>query len=229
MAIAFRSKSQVIGTAQNATPTEPAGAASGDFFLGIAIVDTGAGATGTISLPSGWTTLRSLGVSPSGTFRYLSGYVIRGGSAPNLTFTMPRSDYREVHVAAWSGVDTTSPIDVLAAAVGTLTASTSKADPPSVAPVDTAALAIAIMWHWGGAPVSGGWLAPTNYTRRTGETAGSSSAVADRQLASGSVEDPGTFGGTPQGAEPSVADTFALKPAGGGASVAKMLAALGVG
>jgi len=210
VAIAFRSESHITpGSGTSPTVAEPSGATSGDFLLALFVVDSPGGTPG---LPSGWTSLNS-GASSNTHFRYEFGYIVRGGSAPSYTFTHTGTTYRELYVVCYSGVDAT-PIDSQGTEVKTSQTS-EKPDPPSTTAVDSAAMAIAAHLMWGGAPASGGWTAPTNYTLRSGNIGGCAGAIADRQLAAAGAENPGQFGGTPQAGDDGWAQTITLEPSSG--------------
>lgn len=226
MAIAFRAaNTAIVGTGTNPTATEPSGTASGDLLIATYAVDSPGGTPG---IPTGWTSLWS-GASFGTHFRYNICYIVRGGSAPSLTFTLTGSQYRELSILGLSGVDGTTPIDSSSTVVS-VGSTIILPDPPATTAVDSAAMAVVLMVFWGGAPASGGWTAPTNYTiRATTGSAGYGSAT--RQLAASGSEDPGKFGGSPIGSDDGVTMTLTLKPSagGGGGATDKQLAQLGVG
>lgn len=130
MAVAFRSESHAAegaGGSSNITiGAEPAGAANGDFFLGVVYWE---GVT-LSTPPSGWTALFT-GAYPSGVtiFNVWIGYIFRGGSAPSLTWGMSGTPtWQAANALAFTGVDTTLPVNGLQAAWGPATGTA--VDPP---------------------------------------------------------------------------------------------------
>jgi hypothetical protein len=100
MAVAYRSTA-ISGAASggNLTATEPTGAAAGDILLAVFCQDS---VTANICLPAGWHEIdKSATVS---SFTYVVGWIRRGNSAPDLTFTTnTAATYREVVIVALSG------------------------------------------------------------------------------------------------------------------------------
>lgn len=214
MAVAFRSESHDLANSTSATGTEPAGAASGDFILGLYVVNS----PGSIStIPAGWTAIINNDLSANGGFFLSLAYLIRGGSAPSYAFTHTGSTYRELWLAAYSGVDGTTPLDVTPPTFVETSNTTTKPDPPaSGASVTANAMALAVMNMWGNSPAGGGWTAQAGYTLRWGSVGGCTGAMAEKALTSaGTNEDPGVFGGTPQSADDGLATTLLLRPAAG--------------
>lgn len=212
MAATPRSSSGGAGTSSNSpvAATEPTGTVQNDVIFGQFIVE----ATGVtaIALPSGWTSLRN---GNNADFYWRWGYIVRGASAPSLSFswTGTTNRYREVFLVTVQGADTTNPIDASATAVATGT--NNSANPPSVDPVSADALAMVFMAHWSGSG-AGGWTPPTGYTIRSNNTAGNDALIATKALASGSVEDPAAI--TAPGSANWVADTFAIAAAAAGSA-----------
>lgn len=225
MAIAFRAaNTAVVGTGTSPTAVEPSGTTSGDVILATFIVDSPGGTPG---IPSGWTSVWS-GASSGTHFRYNICYVVRGGSAPSLVFTLTGSQYRELRLFTYSGVDGTTPIDSQST-VASVGSTSILPDPPATTAVSSSAMALVWMDFWGGAPV-GGWTAPAGYTMR-GTTDAAAYGMAEKQLSASGSEDPAKFGGTPAGTDDGVAMVLTLKPSagGGGGATVKTLAQLGVG
>lgn len=187
--IAYRSSSHVVGTGTNATPSAPSGAAENDIFIGVAHC----AAAGTLGLPAGWTSLFA-GTDPFDTnYDYNFAWIRRGASAPDMTFTMGSSVFREVFVHAFVGcIATGSPVEASIKAQG----SSSSFDPGQVTTVNNNALIFIGGMHWSGS--SGGYVAPANYTIRGDNTSGNNSAAASRTslLAASTAEDPATFTNT---------------------------------
>ena len=104
---AFRSSANQQAVASSFTVTEPAGAASGDIFIGIAYIE----ANTTFTTPTGWTdlftasstALDSGSMTTPDTWESKAFWIRRGGSAPSLTFTVGASAYGEARVMAFSG------------------------------------------------------------------------------------------------------------------------------
>jgi hypothetical protein len=226
MAVAYRNSSSTIaGSGANANPGTPSGATTGDVYIGVLIVT---GSAATPALPTGWTSLYAVtstnGTTASG-FKMVVGYVVHTGSAPSTTFTNANL-YREAYVFAFSGVDTTTPIDAQSAS-GSLYFATTKPDPPAVTVVTADAMIIAGGAHWQGA--SGTiWGAPTNYTMRSNTAVGNDIVVATRLLVGGTgSQDPGAFTtGTLSTNDAWNGFSVALRPASSGSIITKTQTAI---
>lgn len=185
--IEFRAASFMGAAAgTDAVGTEPSGTVQNDVMVALVECD---GNGRSITAPSGWTQLFT---GTGGTsFSYWLGYIVRGASAPALTWTWSPtgSTWRELVIATFSGVDTASPIDASAQASVTTTASP---NPPAVTAGDAAALAIAVCNLWAGSG-AGGWTPPSGYTIRNNNAAGHETGMATKQLSATGSEDPGTF------------------------------------
>lgn len=198
MAVAFRSASDVFGTGTNITPAEPTGAAQNDVLVALCI----AGTLGSITKPTGWTTLYS-GAAVS--FNYELCWIARGASAPSYTFAISQSVFRQVTVAAFSGANTTSPFS--ASTNGGHAALTTNPDPPSASPGTVDGMAAAICAHWSSANP---FVAPTGYTLR-GNASASDIGYATKALSSTAAENPGAFTG-PAEANDTYSATLLLQP-----------------
>ncbi|MFI5542086.1 hypothetical protein ACIA5H_37595, partial [Nocardia sp. NPDC051900] len=97
MAIALRG----TATTGSTTITAPTGVASGDLLLVVAIAPSGT----TITVPSGWTTLRNATTSNSSTLRMVVAYQVYSTGS---TWTITGATYNVC--CAWSGTDSTTPI-----------------------------------------------------------------------------------------------------------------------
>lgn len=202
MAIAFRSKSETVGTATDVTVVEPLNAAQNDILF--AVVAVAAGGASLVA-PVTWTELYS---APASDFRFWIGWIRRGASAPSLTWTTGVSAYREAHVLCYSGVDQTgSPIDNANMNVNKVPSSANP-DPPPVYAVDANAVALAIIIHWFGS--SGAWGGPAGYTIRTRNTGGDDVSVAEKVLSAAGTEDPAAVTGV-GGSATSMAATVTLR------------------
>jgi len=213
MAFAFKATSTVTGTALNATGTEPTGTAQNDIMVAFIIC----GQLGVLGAPVGWTVLRSgqTGTSENDDHQYMIAYIVRGASAPSLVFTTGTSQPRELYICTFSGENTSTPIDAEgtpAVTPATPTPATNP-DPPSVTPVDAAALAICVGSSWFGS-AAGGWGTPTGYTIRSRNVAGDSGVMASKQLSGTAPDNPSAFTNG-AGASSNFAHTFTLKSSAG--------------
>lgn len=131
MAIAFRSQTSLGGTASAVSVVLPAGATQGDVLV-VDIITSGA----TVSaVPSGWTQITN--VQTGLTARLFSYWHAIGASDPGpWSFTLSASGSYSHICACYSGVDTTTPLDVAATTVGSNTAGTSIVV-PAVSPTHT--------------------------------------------------------------------------------------------
>lgn len=129
MAIAFRSQTSLGGTAASVSVIKPSGALA-DEILVVDIVTAGA----TVSaVPSGWTQITN--VQTGLTARLFSYWHLVGASDPGpWAFTLSVSGAYSHICACYSGVDTTTPLDVAATTVGNNTAGASIVV-PAVSPV----------------------------------------------------------------------------------------------
>ncbi len=190
--------------------TEMASAASGDVFVAVIVVD--AAATG-LARPSGWTNLKNGTTATQ--FDYDISYIVRGGSAPSLTWAWTGSLAYEVHIVRFIGVDNVTPID----AQGTLASGNGRmdtaVDPPAVVAVALNTMAVALCAHWTGSATPG-WTAPTGYTRQSDNTLGNDCAIATKLLSAAGSEDPSVFSGNASNIADWIAHTITLDPAGAG-------------
>jgi hypothetical protein len=206
MAIAFRSAGTAVHTIASspAVGSEPAGAASGDILVFVGLVD--------VLSSTGWTAAAGWTILKSGTqvdFRYIIAYIVRGGSAPSYSFPWTgTSRYVEHQVFAFSGGDGAAPIDAQATPA---TGTTNTGNGPAVVAVSSAAMAVTVLFHWGGS--TGGWTAPAGYVLRSDNTNGNDNAVATKLLSASGSEDPAAWD-VANAADDWYAHTFTLKPAG---------------
>ena len=104
MTIAFRSAANAASTTCNA----PSSVASGDILVAW-VLDEG---NHTITPPSGWTQIDNFLLSSSTVIRQAAFWKLAGGSEPSTyTWTITGSTYTEVDIAAYTGVDTSTPIN----------------------------------------------------------------------------------------------------------------------
>jgi len=194
MAIAFTNESHDIanGAGGPLTMSEPTGTAQGDVLVCVFMI-TGAN---TFTPPSGWTTLYS-GTSATSNFKYNLSYIVRGASAPNLTWTYNGIPYHECHILGFSGCDTTTPIDAQAQTASHQGVNTNP-DPPSVTAVSATTMALGIGINWNGAGGST-WGTSGGYTIRTTNAAGVDVVIATKSLSASGAEDPPAFTGVSTG------------------------------
>lgn len=231
-AIAYGTSSFKTGTAAGSgAVTEPSGAASGDVL--IALVGT-SGSASALTRPAGWTNIVN-GTSQNFAFDYDISYIIRGGSAPSLTWTWTGSVYYEVHIIRVTGADGTTPLDAQSSllsingARGT-TQALSDIDPPTVTAVSANTLAVAVAAHWQGSSASL-WAPPTGYSLRSDNTVGNDGMIATKVLSASGAEDPNEFFCTLNTPNDIIAITLTLAEAagGGGGGTTKKMMTLGVG
>jgi hypothetical protein len=143
-------------------------------------------------------------------------YIVRGGSAPALTWSWTNNAYAEVYVLRFTGVDNANPIDAQAASVVTntngvqgSTRAASDIDPPAVTAASANAMAVALAGHWSG--FAGAWTPPTGYDLRG--TSHFMGMMATRLLTAAGSEDPDEFFTNGAFAEDMFAFTFTLREA----------------
>ena len=226
MAIAFGTASFKTGTAAGSgAVTEPASAAAGDVFVALALVDAG---STSLARPASWVNVYN-GTTGAGGMDYDVSYIVRGAGAPSLTWSWTTSNYYEVHILRFTGVDNTMILDLTPPAVFSMTSgqkgttqAASEIDPPSITPASDNCGIVAIGGHWTGS-VGTGWTAPTNYTLRSDNTIGNDGMLATRVLVGGAggAENPNEFFNSGSvGLDHLFAMTIALREAGAGAALA---------
>jgi hypothetical protein len=187
--VSFRSNSSIIGTGGNATATEPAGTVQGDLLVALFAVDN-AGQAATATPPSGWRSIEG-GSSATREFVYNVSYIIRGSSAPNLTFTHDSgSVYRELLLLCFSNADSTWPIDSMSRYHSWAEAST-YISIPDFTPYTDGATAVAIGMSWAGAVAD--YIAPPNYTIRSTNGSGMRAIMATKNLGNAAYDAGGNF------------------------------------
>jgi hypothetical protein len=188
MAVTFRALSTGVNTTAtgNSTDTEPAGAVSGDVLIAMVVAD----AATTIGKPAGWTQLYT---GTQGGMDFEVDYIVRGGSAPSLTWTFSGSSiYREIQILALKSDTTSVVLDSQSSSGGTGNASHNP-DPPATTAVASASLSVT-----GGASFNytGNWAAQSGYTIRTHNTGSAyDGAMCTKSLAASGSENPAAFTG----------------------------------
>lgn len=200
MAIAFRSATEAgtggAGTTQ--VINVPSGVVDDDFLL--AVIGTADGDTGSVSLNGVWqgpivNNLNTGGGAPSppGVSVY---WRIASGEPGSYTITDTESSGIAGQILAFTGVDTTTPIDV---ATTTATGDGANANPPSINYADASATVVVGAWWDSTTAIYS--AVPTNYTSPdtlgdiigNGGGNGLSLATAYDVTPAADPEDPGTF------------------------------------
>lgn len=195
MAVSFRSAGTGVNTTitGNSTAGEPAGAVSGDAEIAICVYASGSTTAANVAHPSGWTLLFS---GTQGAFKWNIAYVIRGGSAPTLTWTTAGSSiYREIKIIGLTG-SAALTLDSQSSAGASGNASAHNPDPPATTAVQTTSMAVTGGVNFGGASSPGPATAPSGYTLRSDGTVagGYDGQIATKSLAASGAENPAAFG-----------------------------------
>lgn len=174
------------GTGTSPTAVEPAAKVNGDVFVALAL----SAASGAITNPAGWTNLYN-GTQTGVTWRVA--WIQRGASAPNLTWGLTGSVYREVYIVC---LHPTSPGTITLdsqSAAGTSGTGSTNPDPPTTTAVASSSMAIAGGLNFFGSG-TGGWTVSTGYTIRTANTNGDDGFLESKALAASGVENPSAVG-----------------------------------
>ena len=193
MSITLRTATGTFNTGSLANPigTEPAGTAAGDVLVALVVHENTANS---ITGPGSWSQLAEGGTptAASAGFRFWFGYIVRGASAPSLTWTSTGAVYYETHIIGLVGVDNASPIDAQSSVGSTVANSGTGPDPPAATATLATDMAVTAAGHWSGS-VGGGWTAPGSYTLCSNNTTGNDGMIAYRLLSAAGSEDPGAF------------------------------------
>jgi len=121
------------------TGTEPTGTTQGDVLVAYV---KGTGTSTALTGPAGWTQVGSQLISYS-TPRYTGvWYIVRGASAPSYTWSGPTGAY--IVVTAWTGADTSNPIQSVYAAT---TATSATPSGPSVTTLVANSTLVTVAMH----------------------------------------------------------------------------------
>ncbi|ACC76162.1 hypothetical protein PPMP20_19045 [Paraburkholderia phymatum] len=178
MTIALRAVS--TGPNSNATSTTislPTGTTTNDLTIITAVQGTAGG--GTLTPPSGWTTLYNA-VGCLVCYR-----VYQAGDPSSVTFTSTASMWWETAAASYSGVDTSAPIDQSAfcsICCPTSFTTTTKYRAPSVCPTYANDQLVAVYGRADTAAGSAPTAYPSGFTQRALTTGGPCVAIADKAL-----------------------------------------------
>jgi hypothetical protein len=162
MAIAFRASAEAHVTTGSLTLTIPAGVQAGDLLLVVGAMNNGGNASYDWATPSGWTKKddRSVGSNFYGVV--YSKVAVSGDAGATLTLASSNTGKSCGVVAAYSGCDQGTPIDVLTGASET-TAATAHTTPTVVSTQDQDWVIIAAAQS---NSVSETWSTPSGYTKR---------------------------------------------------------------
>jgi hypothetical protein len=186
----YATSGQVSSTAANQTVTEPATCVSGNMEVAIAVATSGT----SLAMPAGWTT--QYGPTTQGAMMFVAGYVQRGGSAPNLTWTVVTggvSKYREVHVMCLQGAANVT-FDAASTTGATGNGINHQPDPSAVVAVATTSLEVTGGINFGGL-FSGGSCAETGYTVRSQNLINDDCCLATKALAAAGSDNPAAYTG----------------------------------
>lgn len=204
MAVLFR---QALTTTKNATgttytPARPSGAVAGDFLWATFSTD---GATVT-NTPSGWTQRVAI-TAQSGLKSYAySKFYVAGDANPG--FTLSSAVRVGGCMAAFSGVDPTTPIDVTPV---TANGSSGAVDPPSLTGVSADALVIVTVGQDSTSDTFSKGTVPSGYTRAASASSQSKGFGYKASPSAGGTENPASWS-TASTALQWTASTTALRP-----------------
>jgi hypothetical protein len=179
MAVAFRSAAHSAGTgASGAAPvvTKPAGVVDGDFLLAIDAADSYGSGLAALTPPAGWTAIGGFSIGVAGintttasTYGYIKAWT-KVASAEGASYTwstLTGSSDQAVSVMAFTGVDTATPVQALAAAnYGSSNTAATTATAPTLTPGATAGALLVSAFHQGADAAIGAttWTPPTGMT-----------------------------------------------------------------
>jgi hypothetical protein len=195
MAIGFRSGTTLAGNLSSIAITLPATWQTGDFM--VAAIAGGSTALAGVTTPTGWTLLGNVTMSGSGAAIYIGKVATSGDPGSTLNIPLAATQHVSIAIAAWSGVDTTTPVNQKSM-VAESVAGTTHTDPTITS--------TAAGWVVGGvmdrgSPGSTSFTAPGGTTKRIEiyDTGGGSCSIAmadsAANVAAGSVSG-GTWTGT---------------------------------
>lgn len=210
MAVAYRFATATSYASRSNASVSLSGVQDGDYVVACLQIETRT--LGAVTLPSGWTTIaQTADTGSSSTFAtHLVGRMWSTGDATTVTFTHA-AQYCGAFVIAYSGVDSSTPLDVTTA---TTTGSTSGAGQSATATgVTTAtnnAMLVGIRCSWDGGAIS----PPSGWTERVDTVLWAGEKTQTSAGATGSISiDPGNGAGAGKGW---ITHVLALRPSGGG-------------
>lgn len=207
MAIAFRAASTLsYGTRTNSTISKPSGVVDGDVLIMQYVLE---GSSPSATAPAGWTVIDDKTINAYGVY-YRTWVMRRVASSDGASYTWTHSSaYSSATIAAYSGVDGTTPLDV-APSYNSGTGTSASAS--SITTVTAGTMKVVLRTSWDGNAISptSGWTeradGPVYYVQELVQAAAG---------ATGSVTlDSGNYGGV----SPWGAWLIALRPASGGSN-----------
>ncbi len=179
MAVAFDSSAN-SGAGDSKTCNRPGTSTSGRIM--VAMVNAYDSTTHTITPPAGWTSIRATtfnaggGLGKSESFWKLDG----GSEGASYTWTVSSGNYTDIAIGAWTGCDTTTPIDTSSGNTGTAS--------PATATGVTVARNGSMLLSWFTAYNGTTWSTPTGMTARE-NTYDGANALFDEARNSGATGD----------------------------------------
>lgn len=162
MAIAFRASAEAHVTTGSLTLTIPAGVQAGDLLLVVGAMNNGGNASYDWATPSGWTKKDDRSVGSNFYAAVYSKVAVSGDAGATLTLSSSNTGKSCGIVAAYSGCDQGTPIDVFAGASET-TSATAHTTPTVVSTQDQDWVIIAAAQS---NSVTESWSTPSGYTKR---------------------------------------------------------------
>jgi len=202
-----RSSSYWATTGTTLTVNRPPGVVAGDVL----IATVGAAGTGQVSAPQGWTVVRSSGASDPGGVRQVSFYHVVGSSEPENYSFVGTAPGMAGGMTAYTGVDTSAPIDASGEAVD----ASGSATAPSVTTTRAGAVVVVASTHRGDGDTNLSF--PSGTTPRWVVEGGGGNLAADFSQPTAGATPSKLIGcsGKKNSCEKWAAQTIALRPRGG--------------
>lgn len=162
MAIAFRASAEVHVTSGSLTLTIPATVQAGDLLLVVGAMNNGGNAAYDWATPAGWTKKDDRSVGSNFYAAVYSKVAVSGDSGATLTLASSNTGKSCAIVAAYSGCDQATPIDVFTPASET-TSATAHTTPTVVTTQDQDWVVIAAAQS---DSTTESWSTPAGYTKR---------------------------------------------------------------
>lgn len=162
MAIAFRASAEAHVTSGSLTLTIPATVQAGDLLLVVAAMNNGGNAAYDWSTPAGWTKKDDRSVGSNFYAAVYSKVAVSGDAGAALTLASSNTGKSCAIIAAYSGCDQATPIDVFQAASET-TAATAHTTPTAAMTQDQDWVIIAAAQS---DSTTESWSTPSGYTKR---------------------------------------------------------------
>lgn len=167
MAIAFRASAEGHATTGSVSVTIPASVQAGDLLVVVAGLNNGGNATYDWAVPDGWTKRddRSVGSNLYGAVYIKT--AVSGDAGSTFTLTSNTTGKSCVIVAAYSGIDSSAPIDVMPAGLSETTTTVSHTTPAVTTTQDQDWIIIACVQS---DSVTNTWSTTAGYTKRQDST-----------------------------------------------------------